>query len=75
MAGHMRDSLGLRNDANKLWSQALTLAEQECQALGLKERQVEFPTHHCHTRLASTTTIAPSWVETPCYVASMCVLT
>ena len=62
MAGDMRDSLGLRSDAHKLWSQGLTLAEQECQALGLKERQVDtlsstatpvhtthacFHPHHC----------------------------
>lgn len=49
MAGDMRDSLGLRGDAHNLWSQALMLAEQECQALGLKERQVEGPVNHCHT--------------------------
>ena len=38
----MRDSLGLRTDAHQLWRQALMLAEQECQALGLKERQVQY---------------------------------
>lgn len=40
MSGDMRDSLGLRSDAHKLWQQGLMLAQQECQALGLKERQV-----------------------------------
>lgn len=49
MAGDMQDSLGLRTDACNLWSRALMLADQECQALGLKERQVEGPVNHCHT--------------------------
>lgn len=40
MSGDLRDSLGLRSDAHKLWQEGLSLAEQECQALGLKERQV-----------------------------------
>lgn len=40
MSGDMQDSLGLRSDAHKLWQQGLMLAQQECQALGLKERQV-----------------------------------
>lgn len=51
MGGDIRDNLGLRGDAHTLWSQALMLAEQECQALGLKERQVGCPINHCHTRL------------------------
>ena len=50
MSGDMRDSLGLRSDAQKLWQQGLMLAEQECQALGLKERQVR-----CYVEPACTT--------------------
>ena len=41
-AGDLKDSLGMRSDAHKLWQQALTLAQQDCQALGLRERQVRF---------------------------------
>ena len=41
-SGDMRHSLGLGSDAHQLWQQALLLAGQECQALGLKERQVQY---------------------------------
>ena len=58
VGGDIRDSLGLRSDAHKLWHQALTLAKQECQALGLKERQVQSPFQRC-----------PSF---PCILASAC---
>ena len=47
-SGDMQDSLGLRSNAHQLWQQALMLAEQECQALGLKERQVQCYVGCCH---------------------------
>ena len=41
--GDMKDKLGLHTDAHRLWQQAELLAQQDCQAMGLKERQVCSP--------------------------------
>jgi len=39
--GNMKDDLGLFVDAQQLWQEALDMYQQECSALGLKERQVQ----------------------------------
>ncbi len=39
--GNMKDDLGLFADAQQLWQEALDIYQQECSALGLKERQVQ----------------------------------
>lgn len=44
--GDVKDSLGLRADSHLLWQQALDASQQECWALGLKERQVADGCHH-----------------------------
>lgn len=41
MVGDMKEGLGLYTDAHHLWQQALQLSQQECSAVGLKERQVK----------------------------------
>ena len=41
MVGDMKEGSGLYTDAHHLWQQALQLSQQDCSALGLKERQVK----------------------------------
>ena len=40
--GNMKDDLGLFADAQQLWQEAVDMYQQECSALGIKERQVQF---------------------------------
>jgi hypothetical protein len=53
--GNMKDDLGLFADAQQLWQEALDVYQQECSALGFKERQVQlaccwlYGMHRCLT--------------------------
>ena len=49
--GNMKDDLGLFPDAQQLWQQALDIYQQECSALGLKERQVQLACCRLYGRL------------------------